>query len=540
MGSRRLSLQTGIFLLHFFRNLTAARPLPSIEELSDLVCPADGQLNMVVQVKRTLTRAKLVQALKEFALVIRMIQDRDETPLLHSLRLQVACGKREANVQWPWPAEAALADEILSMLGEVEAHQADPFIVEQADPLEDLWALLWSQGVRDPQAIIRYAAGRLIESFGRPDLVSAVHHDLVSSFANAPRRTEGPRTGFLLLAEDVTPGSDAESSRKIVVGGGFGFTELRQGCFRNRPLIFADLWTDFTRWLSESESHIDEREMPVFWIDGRSGEGKSVLLRQLVAHLLLRYPDRVPVLEVNREDVPQAVKERREALDRPALLVTDDLYAIRNRESWDEQLSQVIETDLPPVYVLTCGPTEQREEFERRFAEPFRVTRFTVPQFKETERQEFVDWFIRRVGKSPDQRTLTTENALLVQLIFELYEGITLAEFARRFRKRLELRWRAPRSQPSSRLSALLFGDTPWFAGPNRGARCYRAGYHRTTSATSGWLLSPSTSRTHTLLGRFCVRSSKNRIRVSMGDRMGSGIVSRAGGAPGPFASVHP
>src|ERR1035437_380756 len=54
-------------------------------------------------------------------------------------------------------------------------------------------------------------------------------------------------------------------------------------------------------------------------------------------------------------------------------------------------------------------------------------------------RQEFVDWFTRRAGKAPGHKTLTTENALLVQVIFELSEGTTLAEFARRFRRRLEL-----------------------------------------------------------------------------------------------------
>jgi hypothetical protein len=453
------SLQTGIFLLHFYRNLSESRPLPSIEVMSDIVCPADKQLNVIVQVKRTLTRIKLAQALKEFALIIRLIHERDETPLLRSLRFQVACGKREANVEWPWPADAALADEIRSTLDEVEAYQADPFILEQADPLEDLWDLLWSQGVRDPQAIIRYAAGRLLESFGRPDRVSSVHHELISSFENASRRAEKRCVVSLLLAEDVTPDPNADSLRKIVVGSGFGFSELRQGCFRNRPLIFADLWTNFSSWLSEHQSPILHREIPVFWIDGRSGEGKSVLLRQLVAHLL-RYQDRFPVFEIDREDVPKAIKERRQALDRPALLVTDDLYAVHNRESWGEQLAQSVETDLPLVCVLTCGPTEQREEFERRFTEPFHLTRFTVPPFKETERQEFVDWFTHRVGRTAERKTLTTENTLLVQLMFELSEGTTLVEFARRFRKRLDLSGARGAVQRILSLSALYL-ETP-------------------------------------------------------------------------------
>src|ERR1039457_6046581 len=193
------SFQAGVFLLKFFRNLAAGRSLPSIEELSDILCPDDARAIAVVQVKRTLTRAKLAQALKEFAWIVRLIQDRHEATLLDSLRFQVTCGKREPGAAWPWPADAALPDVIRAKLGEIEAHQADPFIVEQPDPLEDLWALLWSQGVRDPQAIIRYAAGRLLDSFGRLDLLSAVHRDLISSFETAPRRFEGKRTGSLLL-----------------------------------------------------------------------------------------------------------------------------------------------------------------------------------------------------------------------------------------------------------------------------------------------------------------------------------------------------
>ena len=453
------SFQTGVYLLNFYRNLAQERPLPSIEELSDIVCPADSKISAIIQVKRTLTRETLKQAIEEFALIIRLIQDRNEVALLDSLRFQVTCRSRESNVAWPVPAEATLPDDIRGMLHEVEAQQANPFIIELADPLEDLWALLWAKGVRDPLAIIRYAAGRLLDSFGQADSAPAIHRDLISSFESAPRRAEGPRVGALLLADDVTPDSDAQFSAKVVVGGGFGFSEVREGCFRPRPIIFRRSWAEFEKWFSQSEARFLEREIPVFWIDGRSGEGKSVLLRQLVAHILLQHPDRLPIFEVHREDLPLALKERRE-IDHPALLVTDDPYAIRNRESWDDNLSHAVETDLPRVCVLACGPTEQREEFERRFTQPFQVTRFTIPPFEEAERQEFVDWFTRRTGRTQRHGTRITENALLVQVMFELCEGMTLAEFARRFRRRLELSGALAAVQRILSLSALYL-ETP-------------------------------------------------------------------------------
>jgi hypothetical protein len=452
------SFQAGVYLLDFCRNLIAERPLPSIEELSDIVCPADGRLIAVIQVKRTLTRDTLKRALSEFALILQLVRDRNELGLLDSLRFQVACRRREPNVVWPWPLDATSYEETFTKSNTVTAFLADPFIVEQADPIGDLWALLWANGVRDPQHTINAAAGRLLDSFGRPEFLPALHRDLVSLFESAPRRAEKSRVGTLLHVEDVRPDPEAVDSRRYVVGGGFGFKEVREGCFKPRPRIFNSLRAEFERWLADGEDRLSEREIPILWIDGRSGEGKSVLLRQLVAHVLLYQPDRLPIFEVSRELVPQALKERRDA-GHVVLLAVDDLYAIGNREAWDESLSHLLETDLPPVFILTCGPTEQREEFERRFAEPIRVTRFTVPQLDEEERQQFIDWFSLRVGRAR-KKTQVTENALLVQVMFELSEGTTLVEFSRRFRRRIE---RAGALLAVQRILALssLYLETP-------------------------------------------------------------------------------
>jgi hypothetical protein len=95
--------------------------------------------------------------------------------------------------------------------------------------------------------------------------------------------------------------------------------------------------------------------------------------------------------------------------------------------------------DIPDVSIVTCGPTEQREEFENRFNSPVDVTSFTVPPFDPGELTEFVDWFSERTGRPVETEGLTRENTLLVQLVFEMAEGMPLYEFSRRFRHRLEL-----------------------------------------------------------------------------------------------------
>ena len=453
------SYQAARYLFAFYRNLIAERPLPTIEDLSDIVCPADGGLLHVVQVKRTLTRETLRHTLEEFCEILTLIEGDPLTGGFPSLRFQVACKRREMNVSWPWPADAALADDIRALLPEIEQRAADPFLIDQADPIEELWALLWLQGLRDPQAAIQQAAGRLLDSFGRQDLIPAVHRDLVSFFEQAQRRREGPRAAKLISSHDVAPDPLAADLNSVVVGGGFGFRQLREGCFRDRPKVFEALGNVFELWWRHLQNRLGQREVPVFWIDGRSGDGKSVLLRQLVADLVLHHADRCPVVEVHRDKLPNAIQESQTIVDRQILLMVDDPYAVADRETWGDALSAAVESDIASVAIVACGPTEQREEFERQFTQPFQVTAFTVPHLDDLERQEFVSWFRKRTGRQGNTRL--TKNALLVHIMFELEEGTTLAEFARRFRLRLH-KARALGAAERILSLAALYLETPW------------------------------------------------------------------------------
>lgn len=313
------SYQAASYLFDFYRSLIRQQPLPTIETLSDIVCPADGNLIHVVQVKRTLTRETLRQALQEFREILFLIEGDPLTRGFPSLRFQVVCKRRDSNVAWPWPAEAALSDDIRNLLTEIERRAGDPFLIEQSDPIQELWALLWLQGLRDPQAVIQQASGWLLNSFGRQDLLSTVLGQLVSFFEQAPRRHEGRRAAKLVSPDDVAIDPLAAELKSIVVGGGFGFRQLREGCFRERPKIFEALRNAFELWWRHLHERLVERGIPVFWIDGRSGDGKSVLLRQLVAHVVLQQHDRWPVLEVHRDKLPDVVKRlRRSSTIRPS------------------------------------------------------------------------------------------------------------------------------------------------------------------------------------------------------------------------------
>jgi hypothetical protein len=418
---RGFSFQSAVYLFEFYKSLLSGGELPAVEVLSDILCPGNREAVIAIQVKRRLTQSALRETLHEFEL-IRQLCSSSVPELLSHLRLQIVCKER---------------DETLTVSPHIATPDREEFIKVAADPLEDLHALLWLHGITDPQSVIQKAAGRMLIAFDQVAAASLVQHDLVSIYENAPRRPAGPRTGNLVTADLVRLDEAAAVSRRVVVGGGFGFREIREGYFRPRPKIFARLIEEFSAWLSDNYARMDERRIPVFWIDGRSGEGKSVLLRQLVADVLLNNAGRLPVMEVAREDVPRALGEHRDPAARATLLMTDDLYAIRNREAWSDEAERHLEFDLSQVWLLTCGPTEQREEFENRFTHPIEVRRFTVPMFDIDELEEFIEWFMNRTGRTVSADHLTRENTLLVQAIFEMSEGTSLQEFARRFRRRL-------------------------------------------------------------------------------------------------------
>jgi hypothetical protein len=68
---------------------------------------------------------------------------------------------------------------------------------------------------------------------------------------------------------------------------------------------------------------------------------------------------------------------------------------------------------------------------------PLEVTHFDVPSLSVEEFHAFISWFQSRTGQEHEVDELTSDNPLLVQLMFELAHGERLPEFARRFKKRL-------------------------------------------------------------------------------------------------------
>ncbi len=446
------SFQASTYLLRFFKELIKGNAEPGMlaemEHLSDILCPSDGRLTLI-QVKRTLTKTSLAAALEEAYLLTQLCQT--ETPALFlRLRFQVVC---RSNPQRIALADVKMHDAVqpdgdsslwTAMLGAFDANEA---IVEEPDPLDQLHMLLWNHGIQNTTALIHRCAGRLLQSFEvrKAEEIHEVGRHLAEAFYEAQRQPNWEPVGGILTVNDVTFDADALQRSDVVVDRMPKFEHLRRGAFRERAELFSDVRDAFSKWLTglESADYVETDKIPAFWISGRSGEGKSVLLLQLVADLL-RSKANAPVIQLASGDdlvrllekVPES-KNLADPIHSRLFAVIDDVYNIRDRDEWDENVRRACSVRAPATAIITCGPTEQSELFASRLSDQFDVMCFDVPHLKAEECQAFIAWYESRTGKKVDLGTLTMDNPLLAQFLFELAQGTSLSTFAKRFKKRL-------------------------------------------------------------------------------------------------------
>lgn len=451
VGLGRFAFQTSTFLLHFFRQLAGQAQEPGLlaemERLSDILCPSPTLLTLI-QVKRTLTSSALFSALEEAYLMTDTCRRR--TPeLLPRLRFQIACHTKTTNkcVHDVKIEDVFPSDDCDPACWQLMMRMFDPSesIVVAPDSTDALHTFLWNAGIANTSSLIERCLGHLLASFDTPSFTSrALGRELASIFYQAERRSGWKSVGKILTSEDVEPDSAEAGLGGVLTGQTPKLEHLRKGYFHSRPDLLAEVHAAFSNWIQKPSraDFVGDVKIPVFWISGRSGEGKSVLLLQLVS-LAVREAEH-PILQLaSRHNLAELLSTFPDSIgtflpgDR-LLAVVDDVYAGRQREQWNEEIREALQLRTPPIAVMTCGPTEQREAFESELCDLFEVTSFEVPRLSDHECEEFIRWFERRTGGHPNIELRRYPNPLLVQLMFELSHNERLSDFARRFRQRLD------------------------------------------------------------------------------------------------------
>lgn len=234
-----------------------------------------------------------------------------------------------------------------------------------------------------------------------------------------------------------TEGEQTVTARRMALGREPSWRILRQGLYCPRPTRLREAAQRLDTWLKDCWA--DDTRMPAFWIDGRSGDGKSVFLLQLIADLLVRNPHfQIKVCSPNglAKEIEQC-----ELIDGPALFVVDDLHKVIAAEGLSKpsddlkaQLTALLDRGIGQIGVLACGPTPEMEGFRTEYRDSIAVATWTMPPVDDAERLAFASWL------GLDRQCGDGASDLLVEFLFELKVGQPLLAFAQNFRQRLERR----------------------------------------------------------------------------------------------------
>jgi hypothetical protein len=407
------------------------------EEASDTVC---------VQVKRTLNPASMAQAALEFVLIDEFLEE--EAPHLQN-RVSFEVLSQYSDVASPsvscWsdielPIGAEDRDrrqarlETLRSRGRLLAPRVEP------DPWWRLVAAVFPV-LDDPFAFAHEALdicmGRGIE----PGDAERVRDEIVQAFAK--RRKALPTFPGEVMTEDKFE-PIAVTTRQVLLGEIPTVAHLRDGRSMERLDRLGEAMEALDRYLAEWEWR-REPQIYTFWVDGRSGNGKSLLLLQLMRALVVARKSRVVWLDDASEGLLPLLRAWAASPNMggaPWFVFVDDFNAPHKRESIDfDAMARLVRHHAGMTWpiLITCGPPEQHAELRSSgHDEAFRLETWRLPPADVTERDALRTWFKDRTGEDPKTgNAFEQDEGLMISMVFELRQG-DLGRFGHRFRSRLE------------------------------------------------------------------------------------------------------
>ena len=419
------------------------------ECLSD-IRSIEGDSIVVCQVKRRHTARSTRAALDELWDVYQLADDMPH--LQRSLRFQIqAASTGLADVRLvvdEWRSRLAHVPgidgkQVTSFLGRLE-------VTTLADPARELHAVLHNElKAPDPVGQVRRWVARLLEAADNDHGFSIAARDIWNDLVGLRGRSLQGRDVRLWQDEYVPPRTTVRGG--LLTGQRPMLHHLRDGFFAHRPLLVNEVGQDFYDWAESRPAFVNNSvQQPVFWISGRSGAGKSVLLLQLLARLHQDGTVRILWLGGSPHLLGRAVEWAAQARasdpasDLLSVIAIDDPYEVSASgdctTQWQQMLDMVEDLrqkgDGDSLPLIVCaGPTEQAAQLGRDFLGDITLATSTLENENQFDYEQLRQWFIERTGQIP--KPVIDVNLLLVQLFFEWQHGTSLREFAGRFRSRV-------------------------------------------------------------------------------------------------------
>jgi len=324
----------------------------------------------LTQVKRTLTRATLIAAVREAKTII----DLCSPALIGKLEFQIVCERDEIGIG-PADLEAAeVFDEDAATAADLKEVLArfsptEPVKV-MTNPGLSLRRTLLLAGVRDPDRVARDALGTLFDAFdGRSR--EAIEEALMRALSDikARCRSEEVVPGRLLMAEMFE--RHPRGSESLFFGARPRLVDLAAGKFLDRTQVLRPLAAAAGQWLAGLDQSFedDDLRLPLLWLEGRPGDGKSVLSLQLLEQLIAKDTRLASVTELaNAEELSTWLSSAAhlDANNQAEIGFIDDLAAHVDGDQLETIIDNAFYRGSPYVGLISCGTNEAASTFAAR------------------------------------------------------------------------------------------------------------------------------------------------------------------------------
>lgn len=335
-----------------------------IEAVSDAILNEDKI--SLVQIKRTLTKSTLEAAFAEAYDIASLCS----TALQNQLQFQIVTMRQEAGTT----LDIALARHALrerTAINETLLQRTLTMFDSKApiritaDPAQALRTVLWDAGVENPGATMDAMLGGIFAAFNGQNR-TGVQVALIQALDRAKDdiRNIRPQGGHLFVPGDLAK-TAGRGSGTILVDASPRMLDLKMGRFLERTPLLDEAVSAALGWYTglDAQVAVHLQRIPVFCVRGRSGDGKSVLLLQLVAALLERRAISAVTGLASFEDLQAWLKSRPkiqpgEPIQGIELAFIDDLPRRVDADSFDRLIEECYAFASRPAALLTCGITE--------------------------------------------------------------------------------------------------------------------------------------------------------------------------------------
>ena len=415
--------------------------MPLLEVFSDTVQVSDER-TVFVQLKRRLTMASMKAAAEEFVAIDTFLES--EAPALRDgARYQVVAQAGDGQLTWdsvslPGNPTIECCNRFTALRD--EGRLAPPRL--EPDPWWHLLATVYPV-LDDPMDFAREALELCLR---RRDIGPvAVRDGIFNGFARR-RRDRNSTVKFLRPTDFET---QADLTRDVLVGHTPSLDLLRRGHYMDRTHHVTAARAGLNKLLDQRAGNL-YRSLDVFWIDGRSGKGKSALLLQIMRDLVVDGA-LVAWLDISRDNLIELLAHYPQwqgTRPLPEYIFVDDLYDPQNQLILNTfTLASMIDrspyVDWPVL--VTCGTPEFHVALTRDVGDTgVQVHPWRLPHVDRSESQALRAWFEERTGAPPKSGdAFDHDDGLIISMSYEMkYGSISqddhLTAFGRRFRQRLE------------------------------------------------------------------------------------------------------